>query len=572
MAFIAIDLGTTNTVMAMGKKDINGFFRPDAIVIPQLDQNDTIVRKTILPSVLYVDKDGKRIVGEKAKYMKDYQPQWTIYNSKRYMGTERVWEIEGQKIRPIDVAAEILKKCKEAALRYVNTENDIELTTITVPASFNTDQIRDTIEAAKIAGFNPERLKILPEPIAALFDFINDQAMFCKEDRLIDIAEPKRFLVFDIGGGTCDVAVVDVHQDANSLKIEEKAIGRYDELGGVDFDNWACEYLMNKFFEENRIRKGDITSEEFEEMKTKLTNFCERAKESISSEIEFYFDSSSKQDFDNIYYEQSIPNFYKKNMVAFKITKKEYDLATNGLYYQPRIIQRFLPNASKFKNIESPIHETLKKENISINSIDYVFATGGMSQYIRVRERLKEIFRKDKILMPQKPLEAVARGAAVYNYYNIEIKKLSSHNIHLNNQPTNQQKDIKITSLVSQIDLKQVLSEAIMIDVAEGLPVVIIPANENIPCSGVLRGRLKTSSPTGVKINIYAGEGPHDPTMRIQKSQEGRFTSPIRTGTPLDIEYNIDENKYLTLRVVVSGTNEIINLDVNSDIRTQIRK
>lgn len=558
--YIAIDLGTTNTVLSYGKSYINGFFGAEVVRIPQYDNNRNMQSEELLPSVYFVDYDGEVYVGKLAKWMRSQQSSRVIYNSKRFMGTEINWEIDGKSIRPKDVACEILKKCKNAAERAL-MRPEITGSVITVPASFNTDQIRDTIEAAVMAGFDKDNIQILSEPTAALIDFINDQSMLVPEERMIDFSTTKRIMVFDIGGGTCDVSIIDVKQNDKNISFNEKAVGRYDELGGVDFDSRAANYLLNKFFNDYKIDPGSVEKDSLKEMINNLIIFCENAKEFISSEIKMKTDYGIEDDFDKIEFSLNIPNFYNGQMYSFTMTKREFDEATKNLYFKSNKIINHQKELIKYKNIEDPILNTLKDYGIPIESIDYVFLTGGMSQYIEVKNRVKEITGK-QIIFSQRPLEAVARGAAIYHYYSIEISKENE----LAKLDDCVSADVE-ESMETSISTNSVLAEAIMIDVNEGLPKVIIHANQEVPYHDIIRKEFKVSSPTGIKIDIYAGKDEFDSSMRIQRSYTGKFDYPVKTGTPIDIEYNLDHNKYLTMRVIVNDAlRQKIEIGVESDI------
>ncbi|CCJ34128.1 Hsp70 family protein [Caloramator australicus] len=560
--YLAIDLGTTNTVVAVGGKNNSGEFKTEIITISQLNVMRMIEDKNYLPSVLFVDQDGSRLVGQIAKDMKLFQSGRTISNSKRFMGTSYKWEIDGQIIRPKDVAYEILKLCRNAAQKYLL--RDVKEVVITVPASFNNDQIRDTIEAAVMAGFDRNKIEIIPEPTAALIDFINRESTKDNDFKVIDFSTNKRILVFDIGGGTCDISVVDVMQNGRNLKFKEIAVGRYEELGGIDFDLWAADYLLMKFLKENDILPETLTEEEVRDLTNKLVVFAEEAKERISSDVANKIMMGIEGNFDNISYSKGIIEFYKNKSYEFKITKKEYDEATRSLYYKSINKPRTNKEERQFKNIEDPIIETLREYNIPINSIDYVYMTGGMSRYIEVQNRVKEILGKPIVISPY-PMESVARGAAVYHYYNVESTKLNS-------LPNSYISDVKMVETHTSYDIINVLAEAVMIDVSNGLPEVIIPAEHPVPFEGALRGKLKTTSPSGIKINIYGGKSPYDSRMRIQKSYKTKFRYPVQTGTPIDIEYKIDKNKILSLSIIIRDSlNQRIDLSIESDIEFEER-
>ena len=233
---IGIDLGTTNTTVCVSRVDTNGvILLEDCEIRQRSEQNER--NQDRLPSIMYVKNDGKEVVGHEARELKkasitsvETEARY-IENSKRFIGTTRTWEIGGKTYSPIDVAAKILTHAKKfSKIRDLIADSDVY---ITIPANFDTDQINNTLEAAKRAGFTNVQLR--PEPKAAILSFLHEE-MGKREHKLLDITTKKRILVIDIGGGTCDVCVEDVWMKPNgSCAFEHKAVGR-DNIGGIDFD------------------------------------------------------------------------------------------------------------------------------------------------------------------------------------------------------------------------------------------------------------------------------------------------------------------------------------------------
>ena len=207
---IGIDLGTTNTTVCVSRVDTNGvILLEDCEIRQRSEQNER--NQDRLPSIMYVKQDGRVVVGHEAKELKKASILSSeavaryIENSKRFIGTTRTWEIEGKTYSPIDVATYILTHSRKVSkIRDLISESDVY---ITIPANFDTDQINNTLEAAKRAGF--ENVQLRPEPKAAILSFLHEE-MGKREHKLLDITTKKRILVIDIGGGTCDVCIEDV--------------------------------------------------------------------------------------------------------------------------------------------------------------------------------------------------------------------------------------------------------------------------------------------------------------------------------------------------------------------------
>lgn len=538
--YFGIDLGTTNTVVSKGSLLLDGSVKSEIIEILQTDKDKSLVKDFTLPSMVYVDENNKEFVGSIAKSIKSKDAKKVLSNTKRYIGTNQTWRLGDKNFTAKDVSKIILKTCKDS-MKIYNDGYDVEKVTITVPASFNTDQIKDTKDAAIEIGF--KEVNLIPEPTAGLIDFINEQSNLKECERIINLNKKSRIMVFDLGGGTCDIAVVDVFNEGRKLEFSEIAIGRYDEVGGIDFDNKVAIYKLNEFLDENNIDYNSLSNDEKESMIRSLRVFSEKAKENISkkSEDNHYFSER---------FDYKIEKFYKGNSYCFSIDKYEYDFIIKEFFVSTKNTYKRDDEENR-KNIVDPIINTLNDYKIQKEGIDYLFLVGGMTKYATIKDEIRKIINisNDKIIIPSDPLGCVAKGASVYDYYETKINRINS--------------DYKEYS--SNFNLKRVLAESIMIDVKEGLPVTIINANQEVPYNGELKGILKTTSPSGVEINLYAGKDKFDSKMRIQRKYKAYFKKPKKPNTPIDIEFSIDKDKYLKIYIDVLG--EKIELKQEVDLK-----
>ncbi len=548
--YFGIDLGTTNTVVSKGNILFNGLIQSQIIQILQIDENKCNTTEFILPSILYSDENGKEYVGKIAKDVKSKASKKVLYNTKRYIGSDKRWVLGNREYTAKDVAKHILKTCRESMKRY-NQGKNVDSVTITVPASFNTDQIKDTKDAAMEIGF--KNVNLIPEPTAALIDFINEQSNLIEAQRQICLKDKSRILIFDLGGGTCDIAIVDVIQNGRKVEFTEVAIGRYDELGGIDFDNKVALYKLNEFLENNDVDYHSLDKDTKENMVRHLRIFAEKAKERISSDLEMncYFGES---------YDHYIMDFYNDEPVQFSINKDEYDNIINEFFKQSAKTNK-RKDEEKQKNIIDPILSTLRDYDIDKESIDYLFLTGGMTKYKTIRDQIMNILnlKEYQVILSTDPLSSVAKGAAIYDYYETTINRTK-----LVKKEKIKKKELDLITN-KKFKLTRVLAEAIMIEVKQGLPVVIINSNQEVPYQGRLEGMLKTTSPSGVEINLYAGTDQYDSKMRIQRKYKAYFNKPKRPGTPIDIHFSIDKDKYLRMCVNVDG--EKIELKQEVDLQ-----
>lgn len=552
--YLGIDLGTTNTVVSRSFVDSDNKLFTEIVQIGQYCEYNWD-RWPSLPSMVYFgDPDGK-IVGREAKRQREWDGEYVIFNTKRFMGTNHTWNIDGITYEAKDVAAMILQHCKETIAREGNMNYDTVV--ITVPASFNPEQISDTLIAARQAGFKDDQVIIKHEPTAALLSFINGEARKGDRDKFIDLSETKRIMVFDLGGGTCDTSVIDVRVEKGEFHFTEVGIGRYQELGGIDFDAKLAAGLLNTYFQTNNILQGDISEEDIDSLYTKLVLAAETIKEKLSGRIYAKMSMDADADIESVQVKHNIPDFYQGKPYKIVITKAQYDEYTKDLYIDNDVHYKKFEDMDKNKNIISVIRKTLEDYDIEKSSIDYVFMTGGMSQFITVRQKIGEYVGKP-VIAPENPMDSVARGASIYQYYKVreDKRELSETDNGDSTEAVNE-------GIVDTM----MLAEAVLLDMNEGLPRVIIPKKTVVPYTGALRGEFRITSPSGVKLNIYAAENEMDSSMRIQKSIEKTFRFPVEPDTPFDIEYTINENKAIDMRIIVADSHrQELDFSIRSDV------
>ncbi|KAA5808489.1 Hsp70 family protein [Thermoanaerobacterium thermosaccharolyticum] len=528
--YIGIDLGTTNTVAAGVNLTEDGKFEIDILDMEQISDNaGRLTSKKTLPSCLYVDDSGKEYVGELAKKMKTLRYDRVIYNSKNYIGNRNhVWQVGGKKYTPEDVAEKVLTVVKKNIESIYNTTVDGAV--ITVPASFNHDQIESTKNAAKSAGFLEDQLVFISEPTAALLELIYEEKLIKQDKKRYDFSEPKKVLVFDIGGGTCDISIMNVEITDDDYKVEELAISPHTQLGGVDFDLCGVLYLLHKYSILDNVNYKAISSDEDAKryIFSTLSLEIEKAKMMFSSETSSLIDKYN----DDIVYKGSIENFYNGKPFDFEISKKEYD----------ECIKPLLTKGGNLGfNIIDPIIDTLNKANLNKEDIDEVFLVGGMTTYSTVRRAVESFFGKKSINYLD-PMYSVAKGAALYNYYNANRKR----------------------SEKGKIIIYPVVAENIYLDVKNDLPVLLVSQGTKAPYERVYDNIVKVDNATGIKLDILSGKSIYDPKMKRLKSKQLTFTDVIKPGTPISIKVTFDKNRILHLEAWVTG-NDKQRIDVTFD-------
>ena len=373
---IGIDLGTTNSCVCIME---NGQ--------PKVVENSEGARTT--PSIVAYTEEGEVLVGAPAKRQAVTNPKNTLYAVKRLIGrrfTDKevqkaiklapysiaqapngdAWvEVRGKKIAPPEVSAQVLMKMKKTAEDYLG--ETVTEAVITVPAYFNDSQRQATKDAGRIAGLEVKR--IINEPTAAALAFGLDKK---KGDRKI--------AVYDLGGGTFDVSIIEIAEVEGEHQFEVLATNGDTFLGGEDFDQRLMDYIADEFKKEQGVDlRKDILALQ------RLKEAAEKAKIELSS---------TQQTEINLPYvtmDQSGPKH-----LAMKITRAKFESLVEDL----------------IENSAEPCRIAIKDAGVKVSEIDDVILVGGMTRMPKVQEKVKEIFGKE----PRKdvnPDEAVAIGAAI---------------------------------------------------------------------------------------------------------------------------------------------------------------
>jgi len=369
---IGIDLGTTNSCVAVMEGG-------EATVITSPEGGRTT------PSVVAFTKEGDRLVGEPAKRQAVTNPTNTIYSIKRFMGRTPAEikkdiaevpykvaidgakvnvEANGKKYKPQEISAMVLQKMKQMAEQHLGT--DVTDAVITVPAYFNDSQRKATKDAGKIAGLNVKR--IINEPTAASLAYAKGK----KKD--------EKVAVFDLGGGTFDISILDILDD-EGLTIEVNASNGDGKLGGDDFDQKVVDWLAEDFKKNEGVdlRKDPMALQ-------RLKEAAENAKKELSS---------SKQT------EISLPF-----ITADASGPKHLNITLTRATFEKLV-------ADLIERVVGPCKQALKDAKLSAKDIKEVILVGGSTRIPSVQDKVKEIFGEDKINQSVNPDEVVAKGAAI---------------------------------------------------------------------------------------------------------------------------------------------------------------
>jgi len=356
---LGIDLGTTNSAAAVMEAG-----RP--VVIPSAE-GPTMAGK-MFPSVVAFTKDGQLLVGEPAKRQASSNPEGTIIEIKRKMGTDYTVRVFGKEYTPQQISSFVLQKIKRDAEAFLGDK--VETALITVPAHFNDNQRQATKDAAEIAGFKVARL--INEPTAA-----------CLAYGLDKLGKTMKIMVFSFGGGTHDITIIEMAKPGDAATFEVLATSGDTKTGGADIDNAVMGYLIDEFHRTNGI---NLTADRM--AMTRLKEAAERAKIELSSLV------TTDIDLPFIAQDASGPKHLHVTLTRAKLE----ELA------RP-IVER----------IEGPIRQALadaKGGLLQPGDVDRIILIGGQTRMPLVRDFVERIMGKPAERGVD-PMEAVAIGAAI---------------------------------------------------------------------------------------------------------------------------------------------------------------
>ncbi|MDR1572034.1 MAG: molecular chaperone DnaK [Clostridiales Family XIII bacterium] len=474
---IGIDLGTTNSCVSV----LEG---GEPVVIPNAEGNRTT------PSVVGFAKNGERLVGETAKRQAITNPDRTISSIKRQMGTSYKIEIDGKSYTPQDISAMILGKLKADSEAYLGEK--VTEAVITVPAYFTDSQKQATKDAGKIAGLDVKR--IINEPTAASLAYGLDKD-----------TEHHKILVYDLGGGTFDVSVLELGDGV----FEVLATNGNNKLGGDDFDDALMNFIADTFAKENGIdlRRDKMALQ-------RLKEAAEKAKKELSSS------QTTNINLPFITVNQDGPLHLNTD-----VTRAKFDQLTSGLVE---------------KTIE-PMRKALADAGVTSAGIDKVILVGGSTRIPAVQAAVKRITEKDPF-KGINPDECVAVGAAI-------------------------QAGV-LTGEVHDVLLLDVTPLSLSIETLGGVATRLIERNTTIPTKKSQIFSTAADNQTAVDIHVMQGEREMaSGNITLGRFQLAGIPPAPRGVPQIEVTFDIDANGIVNVSAKDMGTGKEQRITITSSTK-----
>lgn len=564
--FVGIDFGTSTTVVSVASLSQDGkTIKCKALKLSQLLEDGTLYESERIPSIIAYYKN-KVLVGEGAynlKYLLKYGKNiW--YSFKMEMGTDLgakyyesvLADVEPFKIRnPKDAVRVFFMYLNILIQRYCD-ENGLSKNieyAISIPASFEANQRRELSEALETNGMKVNHQSLIDEPNAAFISYIHEAADGEKPLVISNLYNPK-VLVFDFGGGTCDISILEIGQSVNGIYSKNLSISKFTQLGGNDIDRYITyHYILPRFLEHNNKKKTDFRTPERKAIASQLYKVSERLKILINKnlaimtsdfEVPKIKSSDKPTEVEYPVVIESTRGTLKQD--KFYLTPAELTEVMKVFTAKSRLPKTF-KGEDEYNNISMPINSAIEKANVSEDEIDYVLFIGGSAQSPYIQEALRQKFPDSELLVPRDLQTHVSQGAAIHSLLMNGMRKCI---------------------------IQPITSEPIVIITKDTTTKVLFPAGSPIPCNTVVIDDLVTSRDNQEQIELPICLGNENRLLYniVITPPTGKKGFPINTPVKLTLEINADKlllaaAQCMGVSCMVEPQNPFANKEMTSEER-----
>lgn len=533
--YVGIDFGTSTTVVSIASMEADGkTIKCESIKLPQLLEDGARFESERIPSVIAYYRDHI-FIGEGAYNLK-YQLKFgrdIWYSFKMEMGTDLgakyydsvLANIEPYFIKNPEDAVRVFfnylhflinRHCNEHGL-----STEIEYA-ISIPASFEANQRKALTKALETNDMRLSQQSLIDEPNAAFISYVYETANGEKPLALSSTYNPK-VLVFDFGGGTCDISILEIGKSANGVYSKNLSISKFTQLGGNDIDRYLTyRYLLPEFLSANGKKLTDFRTPERKAIASRLYKIAERLKILINKDL-----AVMTSDF-------TVPNL--KTSTKPKVVEYPIEIdTTRGVLKQEKFqltpaqlteamevftatsrMPRTIRGEDEYNNISMPISSAIKKAKVAHDEIDYVLFIGGSAKSPYIQEALRKLFPDSELLVPRDLQTHVSKGAAL-------------HSLLLNG--------------LGKCIIQPITSEPIIVVTKDTRTKVLFPAGTTIPCDPIVVDDLVTANDNQPQVELPICLGSPRKILHniIIKPNPPKKGFPVNTPVKVTLAINADK-------------------------------
>lgn len=566
--YVGIDFGTSTTVVSIAYFDRQMLgIKVDTIPIEQKMEDGAITTSLLVPSVIAL-YNNRLLVGEGASYLKYTLPrnEWIWYSFKmelgegiQYYNSKLQAANEFSINSPKDAASVFFMYLKDQILKYCEAHGinpNIEYA-ISIPASFEANQRKDLIEALEKNGMTIGKQSLIDEPNAAFLSYIHESATITDDKQRIVVQNTynPKVLVFDFGGGTCDISILEIGKGVNGFYSKNLSISKFSKLGGDDIDRYiANHYLMPQLLKANGKTSDDFRIPDKRHIATQLMKIAEQLKILICKDIANMMgglklpalkDSDMTRDINLSVRIETKRGVLEKE--GFSLSYKEFT-ETMGVFLDKfgKGIRQ-IKGEDEYVSIFNPIKSALEKAHLNKDEeLDYVLFIGGSSQNPYIQSALSDYFEESELLIPSNLQTHVSKGAAI-------------HSLVMNGFGKN--------------IVQPITSEPIIVVTKDLIPRTLIPAGTEIPCERIVINDLMPNRDGQSVIELPICVGNSDKMLFNMKINAPDNNGFMKTDQ-ISVAIGINADKLLVISASCRGIQvrpELMNPFANKELSGEER-